>query len=299
MPASSTPAVREPIEVAASTASATVSLLPILDMPVHDLAWNCALAVLSEKLVCNRGCTHIAFLNAHNANVMMGDREYRDVLGRCLLLPDGLGVDIAARLIHGTSFTANLNGTDLVPAALTFVAKPLRVGLLGASSPILHDAAANFRKHTPWHEFVEISDGYFDRADTAMIVKRIETARLDLLLVAMGTPLQEKWVDHHLTAKHARVVVSVGALFDFVSGHMRRAPPWIRLLRSEWLFRLWLEPNRLWQRYLLGIPVFLNHLLRYRLRQYRRSRHRIQPRPMEQGTIDAETESQHMRARNS
>lgn len=242
---------------------------------------------MSEKLVCNRGSTHIAFLNAHNANVLMRDREYRAVLERCLVLPDGLGVDIAAKFIHDTAFAANLNGTDLVPAALTFVSKPLRVGLLGASSAILHDAATNFRKHTPWHEFVEISDGYFDRADTASIVRRIETARLDLLLVAMGTPLQEKWVDAHLTAKQAPVIISVGALFDFVSGHVRRAPHWVRRLRSEWLFRLWLEPNRLWQRYLLGIPVFILHLLRYRIRQTRRHPDQLQSLAMKPDGMDA------------
>lgn len=280
MPASSSPALTEPLGVVAPVPVTTVPVIPILGMPVHNLGWNSALALLSEKLRSNRGSTHIAFLNAHNANVMMRDREYRDVLERCLVLPDGLGVDIAAKFIHDTAFAANLNGTDLVPAALTFVTNPLRVGLLGASPTILHDAAANFRKHTPWHEFVEISDGYFDRADTASILKRIETARLDLLLVAMGTPLQEKWVDDHLTAKHAPVVITVGALFDFVSGHMRRAPHWVRLLRSEWLFRLWLEPSRLWQRYLLGIPVFLMHLLRYRLRQPRLDRHRVQSPPM-------------------
>ncbi|NBB48637.1 WecB/TagA/CpsF family glycosyltransferase [Rhizobium sp. CRIBSB] len=241
-------------------------VLPILGMPVHDLGWNQALALLEEKLVSRTGFTHIAFLNANNANVMVQDPAYRDVLSRCLVLPDGIGVDIAAKFLHGGRFTANLNGTDFVPAALTFISRPLRIGLLGATSDVLQAAAQNFRRHTPWHEFVEISDGYFDRADPALILKRIEAARIDLLLVAMGTPLQEKWVDRHLTSDHARVVVSVGALLDFVSGRVARAPGWVRRLRSEWLFRLWLEPSRLWRRYVLGIPVFLIHVLRHRLR---------------------------------
>jgi exopolysaccharide biosynthesis WecB/TagA/CpsF family protein len=159
--------------------------------------------------------------------------------------------------------------SDFVPAALTFITKPLRVGLLGATSEVLQAAAVNFRKHTPWHEFFEISDGYFDRADPALILKRLETARIDLLLVAMGTPLQEKWVDKHLSTDHARVVISVGALLDFVSGRIARAPGWVRQLRCEWLYRLWLEPSRLWRRYVLGIPVFLGHVLHHRLRMDR------------------------------
>ncbi|QEE46503.1 WecB/TagA/CpsF family glycosyltransferase [Rhizobium sp. WL3] len=263
----SSSALKKPAETAlAGSDQPAIPVLPVLGMPVHDLGWNQALALLEQKLTARQGFTHIAFLNANNANVMVRDPEYRDVLGRCLVLPDGIGVDIAARLLHGGRFTANLNGTDFVPASLTFIAKPLRIGLLGATSEVLQAAAVNFRKHTPWHEFIEISDGYFDRADPALILKRIEMARIDLLLVAMGTPLQEKWVDRHLTDGHARVVISVGALLDFVSGRVTRAPRWVRSLRSEWLFRLWLEPNRLWRRYILGIPVFLGHVLSHRLR---------------------------------
>lgn len=265
MPASSSSAVRQPDDALARAPLPVAPVRPILDMPVHDLGWKPALALLEEKLTENRGLTHIAFLNANNANVMMRDPDYREVLGRCLVLPDGIGVDIAAKFLHGGRFSANLNGTDFVPAALTFITKPLRIGLLGATSEVLRDAAKNFRRHTPWHEFVEISDGYFDRADPTFILKRIEQARIDLLLVAMGTPLQEKWVDRHLTADHARVVISVGALLDFVSGRIPRAPNWIRQLRSEWLFRLLQEPSRLWRRYVLGIPVFLAHVLRHRL----------------------------------
>lgn len=268
MPAHSPAALKHPVEQSpARSAEPPVPVLPILGLPVHDLGWKQALALLEEKLVSREGFTHIAFLNANNANVMVGDPEYRDVLDRCLVLPDGIGVDIAAHFLHGGRFTANLNGTDFVPAALTFISKPLRVGLLGATSEVLQAAAVNFRKHTPWHEFIEISDGYFDREDPVLILKRIKAARIDLLLVAMGTPLQEKWVDRHLSADHARVVISVGALLDFVSGRVARAPSWIRRLRSEWLFRLWLEPSRLWRRYVLGIPVFLWHVLRHRLSQ--------------------------------
>lgn len=273
MSASSSSALKHPAEPPlAGPDPQAIPVLPVLGMPVRDLGWNQALALLEQKLTARNGFTHIAFLNANNANVMVRDPEYRDVLGRCLVLPDGIGVDIAAHFLHGGRFTANLNGTDFVPASLTFIAKPLRIGLLGATSEVLQAAAVNFRKHTPWHEFIEISDGYFDRADPVLILKRIEMARIDLLLVAMGTPLQEKWVDRHLSADHARVVISVGALLDFVSGRVARAPRWVRKLRAEWLFRLWLEPSRLWRRYILGIPVFLGHVVSHRLRQPRAPR---------------------------
>lgn len=271
MPAPSSSALKQSVDIAApgTQPPPAIRVLPIMGIPVHDLDWSQALALLEQRLVSSGTFTHIAFLNANNANVMARDPEYRDVLGRSLVLPDGIGVDIAAHFLNGDRFTANLNGTDFVPAALTFITKPLRVGLLGATSEVLQAAAVNFRKQTPWHEFYEISDGYFDRADPVLILKRIESARIDLLLVAMGTPLQEKWVDKHLSANHARVVISVGALLDFVSGRVARAPGWVRKMRSEWLYRLWLEPSRLWRRYIFGIPIFLGHVLHHRFRMPR------------------------------
>ncbi|WP_245281506.1 WecB/TagA/CpsF family glycosyltransferase [Rhizobium sp. AAP43] len=248
----------------ASMMAAEVASLPILGLPVLDLSWSEGLDFLDMRLSEAGSFGHIAFLNANNANIMVRDSAYRDVLERSIVLADGIGVDIAARLLHGARFSANLNGTDLVPALLTYIETPLRVGLIGATSSVLEDAARNFRRHAPWHSFVEISDGYFDRAEPGVIVERISAAKLDLLLVAMGTPLQEKWVDRHLGPSHARVVMSVGALLDFVSGHVPRAPNRFRRLRLEWLYRLWLEPSRLWRRYVVGIPVFLFHIWRHR-----------------------------------
>ncbi len=80
----------------------------------------------------------------------------------------------------------------------------------------------------------------------------------------MGTPLQEKWAHHHIRADHARLVLTVGALFDFISGAVPRAPQTARMMRLEWAYRLLQEPARLWRRYVLGIPVFLFYVMQYR-----------------------------------
>ena len=237
----------------------------ILGLPVLDWNWSEALTAVEGMLQGNRRFTHFAFLNANNANIMVQDPEYRRVLERCIVLPDGIGVDIASHFLHGERFTANLNGTDFVPALLTFVTQPLRVGLIGGSADVLARAAGNFAAHAPWHEFVPVADGYFDSKSGDAVLASLAEKPVDLLLVAMGTPRQEKWIDRHVTADHARVVIGVGALFDFVSGRVPRAPVWVRQFRAEWFYRLWLEPSRLWRRYVLGIPVFLFYILRHRI----------------------------------
>ncbi|WP_245269433.1 WecB/TagA/CpsF family glycosyltransferase [Allorhizobium undicola] len=241
----------------------------LFGQPVLDVPWMTALGFLDHLAGKVGAHAKVAFLNAHNANVMLRDGEFRALLKDQLVLPDGVGLDLAALLIDGRPFAANLNGTDLVPALLTFMSTPRRIGLIGGRPGVLAGAVANFRQHAPWHEFLPMADGFFDDEELPIILERLEEARIDLLLVGMGTPFQEKWVARHITQRHARLVLTVGALFDFVSGTVPRAPAWMRAIRFEWLYRLLLEPSRLWRRYLIGIPQFILHVLKAR-RQARR-----------------------------
>lgn len=231
-------------------------------MPVCDLDWADTFSFVAELADMPFGQTVISFLNANNANLMLSDEEYRNVLSRHLVLPDGYGVDIASLFFHGRKFPANLNGTDFVPALLTYLSRPRRIGLIGARPEVLHRATENFSRHAPWHQFFAISDGFIDSGRVEDVMERTEAMKLDILLVAMGTPRQEKWIDRHVQPQHARLVISVGALFDFMAGEVPRAPQWMRQHRLEWLFRLIQEPRRLWHRYAVGIPVFFTHLFR-------------------------------------
>ncbi|MEI6414577.1 MAG: WecB/TagA/CpsF family glycosyltransferase [Pseudomonadota bacterium] len=87
-------------------------------------------------------------------------------------------------------------------------------------------------------------------------------AETDVLLVALGAPRQEAWIQQHMEATGATLVMAVGGLFDFYSGRIPRAPLWMRRLGLEWVFRLLQEPGRLWRRYLLGNLVFLFRIAR-------------------------------------
>jgi exopolysaccharide biosynthesis WecB/TagA/CpsF family protein len=236
----------------------------IFDLPVCDLGWDDALVFINELLSMPVGHTSISFVNAHNILLAQRDKEYRDILAQNLVLPDGIGLNIASKIAHGSPFPANLNGTDFVPALLTFMEQPRRIGLIGGTRDVVEAAAANFRRHAPWHEFIVVSDGFFDKEDPSVVVAETARQKLDILIVGMGTPLQEKWAHKHIRADHARLVMTVGALFDFISGSIPRAPQLIRSMRLEWAYRLIQEPGRLWRRYAIGIPVFLYHVAKYR-----------------------------------
>ncbi|MVA99685.1 WecB/TagA/CpsF family glycosyltransferase [Nitratireductor sp. CAU 1489] len=214
-----------------------------------------------------RRFTKIGFLNAHIANIASTDARFAALLSDFVVLADGVGVDMAAKILYGAPFPANLNGTDFIPAFLKSQQKPLSVGLLGASRDNVEQAAERLREMLPHHLVTVVHDGFFDAAAEDEILARLRQQRPDVLLVAMGVPRQEYWIDDRLSADHCTTAFAVGALFDFLSGAIPRAPSWVRWLRLEWLFRLGLEPARLWRRYIVGNPLFLFRVLLQKLRR--------------------------------
>ncbi|MCL5269386.1 MAG: WecB/TagA/CpsF family glycosyltransferase, partial [bacterium] len=100
--------------------------------------------------------------------------------------------------------------------------------------------------------------GYFNEVDARRILEAIELANPDVVLIGMGTPRQEHWALMWSAAdRRPRVWWCVGALFEYYAGTRGRAPVWMRRTGLEWVWRLALEPGRLWRRYLLGNPRFL------------------------------------------
>ena len=239
------------------------TLKMILGISVVAIRWDDAIALLA-RLIAERRFTKVSFLNAHNANIAYTDPVFAEALDDFLILPDGVGVDLAAKLLYGAPFPDNLNGTDFVPAFLQASTRPLTVGLLGATRVNAEAASVKLAALAVQHNFVVIHDGYFSAAQEPEIIGRIAALRPDMLLVAMGVPRQELWIARHIDERHCTMPVAVGALLDFLSGSVPRAPLWMRRLRLEWLFRLAVEPGRLWRRYVVGNPVFLWRVVKQR-----------------------------------
>lgn len=235
----------------------------IFGLQVCDLDWSEAFTFVSALADVPIGQTAVFFLNAHNANLMLKDAAYREVLGRHVVLPDG--IDFASLAMHGRAFPADLNGADFVPALLTYMTTPKKVGLVGASRDVLERARESLASHAPWHEFVAIHEGFTTEIDSAGIVGEIARHNVDILLVAMESPKQELWIDRHIRPEHARLVFGVGTLFDIMAGEVSHASPKAYSLRAEWLHRLGLEPRRLWRHYFVRGPIFAARVLGHAL----------------------------------
>jgi alpha-1,3-mannosyltransferase len=122
-------------------------------------------------------------------------------------------------------------------------------------------AAEFFTQRWPRHSIVGYQHGYFFKTEEGEIFDDIKAAMPNLVLVAMGNGLQERWVEK-LVPEATLSAWGVGALFDFLCGEVRRAPAWMRWLGIEWVYRLQQEPGRMWRRYLLGNPKFVFRVLR-------------------------------------
>ena len=207
-----------------------------------------------DRIAAARDVAHpkfFAFVNAHCLNLAYGDVAYAEILRRCdCVWPDGTGVRMAGRRL-GFPVPENVNGTDLFPLLSG------RVFLYGAAPGVAERAAENIRQKHPQVTVVGTADGFGDERAVIAAVNRVEP---DVLLVAKGVPLQEKWIAAHLGELRCGAVIAVGGLLDFVSGRMPRAPMWMRRCGIEWLYRLKCEPVRMFRRYVIGNPLFLMRL---------------------------------------
>jgi exopolysaccharide biosynthesis WecB/TagA/CpsF family protein len=164
-----------------------------------------------------------------------------------------------------------LNGSDFNIRLLELAAGVgWPVFLAGAKPGVAERAAKNLRVSIPGLNIVGSADGY--RSRDASLAKEIKRSGAVVVLVALGNPLQELWLDRWLPESGAMLGVGVGAFFDFQAGEVRRAAPVLNRFGIEWIYRLAQEPRRLWRRYVLGNPVFVLRVLKERYRPGRSSR---------------------------
>ncbi len=201
-----------------------------------------------------------------NTNFVVECRGLREALHdpSVTIVNDGIGLDLAALLIHRKRFAANLNGTDLIPSLCRRSERPLRFFLLGAKPGVAAAAAATL-EGVYGQDVVGICDGYGQmREQGEALVQTINRTCPDVLLVALGNPVQERWILKHSDQLQVPLAFGVGALLDFLSGNARRAPAWIQRIHMEWAFRLLHEPRRLLKRYSVDLVTFFAVCIRAR-----------------------------------
>lgn len=212
------------------------------------------------------------FVNAHCINVAAKDAEYHAILANAdALFADGSGIRLAGSTL-GCPIVDNVNGTDLFPLLCSRFAKTgKRLFLLGSAPGVAEKAARWAEEYTGSSIIAGTYHGYFKTGEESSVIEAINASGAELLLVALGVPRQEKWIASVRSLLQVPLCMGVGALFDFYSGTVSRAPLWMRKIGLEWVWRLLLEPGRMWRRYIVGNVVFIVRLMKLRIRQGRRS----------------------------
>jgi N-acetylglucosaminyldiphosphoundecaprenol N-acetyl-beta-D-mannosaminyltransferase len=180
-----------------------------------------------------------------------------------LSLVDGMPVLWASRLL-GTPLPAKVSGSDLIePLMERAAARGHRVYFLGGAPGVAESARDKLRARLPELQVVGTDSSYIDvDAKHDDVIGRIQAAKPELVLVALGAPKQEVWSHEQREALAPAVLIGVGAGLDFIAGTQKRAPRWVSEAGFEWLYRLASDPRRLAARYVLRDPWFCWILMR-------------------------------------
>jgi len=228
--------------------------IEILDVPVDAVDMTGALDFLCDHIATGTGCATVFAVNPEKVMRARKDPGLRRLLASAtLLIPDGIGVVLAARWL-GLGRFARVPGSELMPNLCErAAARGYGVFLFGARPEVNEAAAAALVERYPGLVVAGRQDGYVEDAAMPALVERINASGAAILFVALGSPRQEAWMHAHAPALKVKVAQGVGGTFDVIAGRVNRAPPLFLSLNLEWLYRLLREPRRIWRQRVLLI----------------------------------------------
>lgn len=229
----------------------------ILGLEITNSSYDEITEFISEKI---RTRERFAFHNV-NASILLkylNNTEFRKSLDSfSCLYSDGVGMYSASRFLYGKKgLKQRVNGTDLYYRILENADnKKLKCFFYGGSAEAVVLIPLILKKKYPG---ITVT-GIIPRSGSSVneTLKQIRDSSSDILFAGLGTPLQENFIAQHSDSLNVPVQIAVGSGLEFVSGAKKRAPGIFLKLGLEWLYRIYLEPSRLWKRYLFGIPAFI------------------------------------------
>jgi exopolysaccharide biosynthesis WecB/TagA/CpsF family protein len=241
---------------------------PVLGVNVDAVDYEHTVGCVVRAAELGRPCA-VSALAVHG--VMEGARDAvhaRRLNGLDLVVPDGQPVRWALRWLHGQSLPDRVYGPELMLRVLgELEERGLPIYLYGSTSDVLTHLERRLGRRFPRLQIAGSEPSRFRRVspdERDALLGRIARSGARAVFVGLGCPRQEVFA-YENRERLGIPVLAVGAAFDFHAGLLPQAPPRLQRAGLEWLFRLWHEPRRLWQRYLLLNPLFLVGILRQRL----------------------------------
>ncbi|MFA6074433.1 MAG: WecB/TagA/CpsF family glycosyltransferase [Negativicutes bacterium] len=226
----------------------------ILGVGIDPVTMNEAVA-FCEKQIVSRVPAEIITANAEmimqaNTNPQL----LKAMLNAALVIPDGAGVILAAKYF-GLAIPERVAGYDLSQELLKLAAKKnFRVFFLGAAPGVANQAKTAAEAKYAGLQIVGVENGYFAPNEQEAVIEAVTKAQPDILLVALGVPRQELWLEEHLQVLGVPVCIGVGGTFDVMAGIVKRAPLWMQRIHLEWAYRLIMQPWRIIR--MMNLPKF-------------------------------------------
>lgn len=239
-----------------STADNHFDSVNILGIDIDCVSSDGLLDQLSTWIAApDRFCRQVCTVNPEFVMHARSDPAFADILNRASLrVADGIGIVLAARL-QNVSLPGRVTGSDGIYKVCERAAKEgWHVFFLGAAPGVAQRTADVLLQSYPSLFVAGTYSGSPQRRDWPLILRKLQVAKPDILLVAFGHPKQNFWIDRHQDELPTAVAIGVGGSFDFVAGVTVRAPVWMRRCGLEWLHRLVMEPWR-WRR-MIQLPAF-------------------------------------------
>lgn len=237
----------------------------LFNIELDNLTMGEAVEKVSEYLKTGR-FHHIVTPNAARISCMARDEELMEIYKKAeLVVADGISIALSSVLL-ARPIKERITGADLLPRILDLAARlGYRVFILkGTKQDIGLEIRKRLLKRFPG---LPIAGMYFppydfniekDMQENEKILKEIQKDSVDMLIVSLGSPKGERWIWRNRNfLKDTPICMEIGVAIDYVTNRVRRAPRWMQVIGSEWLFRFCCEPRRLWKRCLLGNTFFL------------------------------------------
>ena len=236
--------------------------IDILGVPIHQVTMDEAVGLIDQFV--SSSTLHTVF--TPNPEIIMlarQDERLCTILNQAdLVVPDGIGVVIASKFQKGMKLKQRVAGYDLVQNTMKQAVNRFSANtgykyyFLGSKPGVAEKAAEEMRKTYPGIQIVGTHDGYFKQENIPKIIDDINDSMANIVLVALGAPKQELWIEEYKgLLKHVRVAIGVGGSLDVMAGVAKRAPLIYQKLGLEWFYRLVKEPTRI--KRMLVLPQFL------------------------------------------
>jgi len=239
----------------------------ILGIPVDKITEKEALEKIIS-FISERKFHLIVTINSENATKALENKKFLDIIKRAdLVIPDGIGIIFASKIL-GNKLPERIPGIDLSYKLLEISnIKGYKIVLIGGKEKVAENAKENLKKIFPNLNIVMTYNGYFNKDEEKKIIDEIQKLNPDILLVGMGSEKQEIWIwDNRENFKNISVCIGVGGTLDIWAGKKKRAPKFIQKIGMEWLYRMIIEPKRIFR--ILKIFIFLNRLFIERWKKF-------------------------------